>query len=112
MTSPCVYPCERCNITIEDWSDENPLCQKCDMIEENKKMFRETHPHSDAEYQLGRSLENAVHSTNGKCADCGNMSKFLIIEKKEIDPCGECGKDKTSTPYCNAWYWCGMCLVG
>ena len=41
MTSPCIYPCERCGITITAWSDENPLCQKCDMIKENKKMFRE-----------------------------------------------------------------------
>jgi len=104
MTSPCIYPCERCGITITAWSDENPLCQKCDMIKENKKMFRETHPHSDAEYQLGRPLENAIHTTHGKCSDCGKMSKFLIIEKEGIDPCPEA--------YLNAWYWCGMCLVG
>jgi hypothetical protein len=37
MTSPCIYPCDRCGCTIEDWSDENPLCQKCDMIKGNKK---------------------------------------------------------------------------
>ena len=28
MTSPCVYPCERCNMTIESWTDKNPFCQK------------------------------------------------------------------------------------
>jgi hypothetical protein len=82
------------------------------MIKENKKMFRETHPHSDAEYQLGRPLENAIHNTHGKCADCGNMSKFLIIEKHEKDECGECGKDKDDDRFLASWYWCGMCLVG
>jgi len=112
MTSPCIYPCERCNMTIESWTDENPFCQKCEMIEEGKKIFRETHPHENAEYLLSRSLENAIYSTRGECADCRNMSKFLITEKKEVDLCGECGKDKTTTPYYNSWYWCGMCLVG
>jgi len=32
MTSTCIYPCDRCGITIEDWTDKNPMCQKCSMI--------------------------------------------------------------------------------
>ena len=104
MTSPCVYPCDRCGITIEAWSDENPLCQKCDMIKQKEHEQIKIHSHDNAEYLIGRSLENAIYSTKGKCSDCGKMSKFLIIEKEDIDPCPEA--------YLNAWYWCGMCLVG
>ena len=104
MTSTCVYPCDRCGITIEDWSDENPMCQKCDMIESRRIEWNKAHPHSQVELELGRELESVILSTKGECGDCMKMSKYLIVEKKDIDPCPE--------SYLNAWYWCGECLVG
>jgi len=104
MTSTCIYPCDRCGITIEDWTDKNPMCQKCSMIEERKIEWNKTHPHSQVELELGRELESVILSTKGECGDCMKMSKYLIVEKKDIDPCPE--------SYLNAWYWCGECLVG
>ena len=113
MTSPCIYPCERCNITITAWNDENPLCQKCDMIKQKEHEQRKIHSHGNAEYLIGRSLENAIYSTKGKCSDCGKMSKFLIIEKQMTkkereDVLVHVGNLEDM----KAWYWCGMCLVG
>ena len=104
MTSTCVYPCDRCGITIEDWSDENPMCQKCDMIESRRIEWNKAHPHSQVELMLGRELESVTFSTKGECGDGMKMSKYLIVEKKDVDPCPE--------SYLNAWYWCGECLVG
>ena len=104
MTSTCVYPCDRCGITIEDWTDENPMCQKCDMIESRRIEWNKAHPHSQVELMLGRELESVILSTKGECGDCMKMSKYLIVEKKDIDPCPE--------SYLNAWYWCGVCSVG
>ena len=113
MTSTCVYPCDRCGITIEDWSDENPMCQKCDMIESRRIEWNKAHPHSQVELMLGRELESVTFSTKGECGDCMKMSKYLIVEKKDVDPCTECGKYKTlSNEYLKAWYWCGVCSVG
>ena len=89
-------------MTIESWTDENPFCQKCEMIEKRKKIFRETHPHVNAEYLLSRPLENAIYSTRGVCADCKNPSKYLIVEE---------GIDEDNN-YFRAWYYCGVCEVG
>ena len=113
MTSTCVYPCDRCQCTIEDWSDENPFCQQCGMIEKTEKDYRDSHPTSKVSWLLNRHIENAILSTNGECGDCGRTSKYLIVEKKDIDLCTECGKDKIpSNEYLKAWYWCGVCSVG
>ena len=113
MTSTCIYPCDRCGITIEDWTDKNPMCQKCSMIEERKIEWNKTHPHSQVELELGRELESVILSTKGECGDCMKMSKYLIVEKKDVDLCTECGKDKIrSNEYLKAFYWCGECLVG
>tara|TARA_R110002167_G_scaffold5887_1_gene27082 strand:+ start:394 stop:645 length:252 start_codon:yes stop_codon:yes gene_type:complete len=83
------------------------------MIESRKIEWNKTHPHSQVELVLSRKLESVDFSTNGECGDCGKTSKYLIVEKKDVDLCTECGKDKIpSNEYLKAFYWCGECLVG
>jgi len=42
----------------------------------------------------------------GICADCGQPSKFMIVEMQSET------EIKTRAPYYKTWLYCGMCQVG
>ena len=67
-----------------------------------------TMQHKEVEYQLRREVQYGCVTDTGKCGDCKQPAKYLVVEK---------GLDEnipkfSSDTYYKAWYYCGVCEVG